>query len=105
MLNSVVLAGNLGGDPEVFYSQSGEPVANFNLAFRAGKKKTGWIRVTAFNKLAEITEKHLHKGARIAVSGSLDHHKWESECYRRNRTMPKSPVLEHASELNERTSA
>ena len=80
MLNSVVLAGNLGNDPDVFYnSASGEPVVNFNLAFRAGKQKTGWIRVTAFNKLAEIAEKHLHKGARIAVSGSLDHHKWESE--------------------------
>jgi single-strand DNA-binding protein len=79
VMNTCVLTGNLGGDPEVFYSQSGEPVANFNLAFRAGKKKTGWIRVTAFNKLAEITEKHLHRGARVAVSGSLDHHKWESE--------------------------
>jgi len=78
VMNTCVLTGNLGGDPEVFYSQSGEPVANFNLAFRAGKKKTGWIRVTAFNKLAEITEKHLHKGAKIAVSGVLDHSQWET---------------------------
>jgi single-strand DNA-binding protein len=79
VMNTCVLTGNLGGDPDIHFSQNGEPVANFNLAFRAGKKRTGWIRVTAFNKLAEITEKHLHKGARIAVSGSLDHHKWESD--------------------------
>jgi single-strand DNA-binding protein len=78
MLNSVVLAGNLGNDPEIHFTSEGEPIASFNLAFRAGKKKTGWIKVTAFNKLAEITEKHLHKGAKIAVSGVLDHSQWET---------------------------
>ncbi len=78
MLNSVVLAGNLGGDPEVHFNSEGEPIASFNLAFRASKQKTGWIRVTAFSKLAEITEKHLHKGAKIAVSGILDHSTWET---------------------------
>ena len=78
MLNSVVLAGNLGGDPDIHFNSEGEPIASFNLAFRAGKKKVGWIKVTAFNKLAEITEKHLHKGAKIAVSGVLDHSQWET---------------------------
>ena len=78
MLNSVVLAGNLGNDPDIHFNSEGEPIASFNLAFRAGKKKTGWIKVTAFNKLAEITEKHLHKGAKIAVSGVLDHSQWET---------------------------
>jgi single-strand DNA-binding protein len=78
MLNTCVLTGNLGNDPEVFYNSEGNPVASFNLAFRASKQKTGWIRVSAFNKLAEVTEKHLHKGARIAITGSLDHHQWET---------------------------
>ena len=78
MLNTCVLTGNLGNDPEIFNNSEGQPVANFNLAFRAGKKKTGWIRCTAFGKLAEITEKHLVKGDRIAVSGSLDYHQWET---------------------------
>jgi single-strand DNA-binding protein len=78
MLNSVVLAGNLGGDPEIHFNSDGEPIASFNLAFRAGKKKAGWIKVTAFNKLASIAETHLHKGAKIAVSGVLDHSQWET---------------------------
>ena len=78
MLNSVVLAGNLGNDPDIHLNSEGEPIASFNLAFRASKQKTGWIRVTAFSKLAEITEKHLHKGAKIAVSGVLDHSQWET---------------------------
>ena len=78
MLNSVVLAGNLGNDPEVHFNSEGEPIASFNLAFRAGKKKTGWIKVACFNRLSEIVEKHLHKGAKIAVSGVLDHSQWET---------------------------
>ena len=48
MLNSVVLAGNLGNDPDIHFNSEGEPIASFNLAFRAGKKKTGWIKVTCF---------------------------------------------------------
>jgi single-strand DNA-binding protein len=79
MLNVCTLTGNLGADPEVFYSSEGTPVATFNLAFRSSKKQTGWIKITCFNRLAEITERHLHKGARIAVVGNLDQHRWESD--------------------------
>jgi single-strand DNA-binding protein len=41
------------------------------------KKKTGWIKVVCFTRLAEIAEKHLHKGARIGIIGTLDQQKWE----------------------------
>ena len=50
-----------------------------NLAFRSSKKKTNWIKITCFNKLAEITEKYLHRGARIAIIGTLDQQKWETD--------------------------
>ena len=56
MLNSVVLAGNLGGDPEIHFNSEGEPIASFNLAYRVGKKKTGWIKVTCFNRLLSFQE-------------------------------------------------
>ena len=79
MLNQTVLSGNLGADPEMFYSSEGKPVASFNLAFKGAKKKTGWIKVAAFGKLAEISEKYLHKGARIGIIGTLDQQVWETE--------------------------
>jgi single-strand DNA-binding protein len=79
MLNQTVLTGNLGADPEVFYSSEGNPVASFNIAFRSSKKKTGWINVVCFGKLAEVSEKYLHKGARIGIIGTLDQQKWESD--------------------------
>ena len=79
MLNTCILTGNLGQDPEIYYSSDGDPIAKFSLAFRISKKKTGWIRIVAFNRLAEIAEKHLHKGARIGVIGTLDENKWETD--------------------------
>ena len=51
MLNQCILTGNLGADPEIRYSQSGDPIATINLAFKSGKDKTGWIKVTAFKKI------------------------------------------------------
>ena len=79
MLNACILTGNLGADPEIFYSSEGEPIATFNLAFRSSKKKTGWIKITCFQRLAEVAEKYLHKGARIGILGTLDVNKWETD--------------------------
>ena len=79
MINVVTLTGNLGADPEIFYSSEGEPVATFNLAFKSSKAKTGWIKVTAFNKLAEIVERYLHKGARIILVSKLDQENWTTD--------------------------
>ena len=79
MLNLCIITGNLGADPEVHYSSDGNPIATLNLAFRSGKEKTSWIKVTCFNKLAEISEQYLHKGAKITIVGSLDMEKWEKD--------------------------
>jgi single-strand DNA-binding protein len=79
MINQCVLTGNLGSDPEIFYSSEGNPVTSFNIAFHSSKKKTCWIKVVAFQKLADICGQYLHKGAKIAVIGTLDQNKWETD--------------------------
>ena len=79
MLNVCTLTGNLGADPEVFYSSDGKPIATFNLAFQSSKKKTGWIKVTCFGRLAEVASRYLHKGARIAVVGMFDQQHWQTD--------------------------
>ena len=76
MLNQSVITGNLGDDPKIYFSPDGVPVTSFDIAFQAAKKKTCWIRVVTFNKLAEVCGKYLKKGNRIAVSGILDQSKW-----------------------------
>ena len=79
MLNQTVITGNLGADPEIFYSSEGNAVASFNIAFHSSKKKTCWIRVVCFGRQAEVAEKYLHKGARIGIIGTLDQQRWETD--------------------------
>jgi single-strand DNA-binding protein len=42
MLNQLILTGNLGNDPEIFFGSEGDAVTSFSLAFKSGKDKTGW---------------------------------------------------------------
>lgn len=79
MLNQLILTGNLGNDPEIFFGSEGDPVTSFSLAFHSGRDKTGWLKCVCFNKNAEIAEKYLHSGARIAVVGRLNQSKWKTD--------------------------
>ena len=83
-MNQCILTGNLGGDPETRYSADGNPVVTFNLAFHSFKDKTNWVKVVCFNKMAEVAETYLHKGARIAISAIFDQNKWEKDGVVRN---------------------
>ncbi len=78
-MNHCILTGNLGADPKIFWSPDGKAIASFNLAFKSMKDKTSWVKVTCFNKLAEVSEKYLHKGAKITIAAVLDQENWETE--------------------------
>lgn len=78
-MNVCAITGNLGADPESFYTPDGSQIVTFHLAFRSGKDKTSWVKVSCFNKLAEVAAKCLHKGARVGVTASLDQQKWTGE--------------------------
>ncbi|MBU0481409.1 MAG: single-stranded DNA-binding protein [Proteobacteria bacterium] len=84
MINKAILIGNLGGDPEMRYTQSGSAVANFNLATtetwtKDGKKeeKTEWHRIVAFQRLGEICGEYLSKGSRVYIEGKIQTRQWE----------------------------
>ena len=78
-MNVSVLIGNLGQDPESAFTNEGTQVVTFSLAFRSGKDKTSWIQVKCWNKMAEVAETYLHKGAKIAVTGMLVQNKWTTD--------------------------
>ncbi len=78
-MNICILTGNLGADPESKYAQDDLHVASFSIAFQFGQKKTGWIKVTCFKKLADSAAKYLHKGAKVAIIGELQQDKWTTE--------------------------
>ena len=88
-VNKVILVGNLGRDPEVRNTQDGSKIVNLALATSETwndkasgerKEKTEWHRVVIFNdRVADVAERFLKKGAKIYVEGSLQTRKWTDQ--------------------------
>lgn len=83
-MNSVQLIGRLTRDPEVRYTPSQMAVATFTMAIdrptRAGEeKKADFPRVTVFGKQAEVVEKYLAKGNKVAIEGRIQTGSYEKE--------------------------
>jgi single-strand DNA-binding protein len=79
---NVTVIGTLGKDPELRSTGSGKRVASFSVAVDQGygeNKKTEWVNIIAWEKLAELAEKYLKKGKTIAVSGTLQTSSWEDK--------------------------
>ena len=84
-VNKAIIIGNLGKDPEVRYTASGEAMCNITVATSenwkdkaTGEKKelTEWHRISFFGKLAEICGQYLKKGSQVYVEGSIRTRKW-----------------------------
>ena len=79
MYQQITLIGNLGKDPEMRYTSSGQPVTTFTMAVsrtwqnQEGQRqeKTTWFRVTAWRRLAETCNQFLTKGRLVFVEGEL----------------------------------
>jgi single-strand DNA-binding protein len=86
-VNKVILIGNLGRDPEVRYTPSGQAVANFTVATneawtdKAGQKqeRTEWHRVVVWGKAAENCGEYLSKGRSVYVEGRLQTREWTNK--------------------------
>jgi single-strand DNA-binding protein len=82
----VIVAGNLGQDPEVRYLTNGDAVANFSVAVTESWKDSGgqkqerteWFRVVCFKRQAEIAGEYLRKGAQVLVEGKLQTRKYQA---------------------------
>ena len=87
MINKVILVGNLGRDPEVRSTPSGQPVSNFTLATnrvyndREGnrQKQTEWHNIVCWGRQAEIAGQYLTKGKQIYVEGRLQTRSWDDK--------------------------
>jgi single-strand DNA-binding protein len=85
-VNKVILVGNLGKDPEIRSTNDGTKIANFTLATSENwrdkasgerRERTEWHRVAVFNdRLVDVIEKYLKKGAKVYVEGALQTRKW-----------------------------
>lgn len=80
MYHKILLVGNLGRDPEMRYTPSGQQVTTFSMATsekwsgQDGQQhdRTIWWRVTAWGKQAETVNQYLKKGNRVLVEGRMN---------------------------------
>ncbi len=86
-LNKVMLIGNLGKDPELKATPSGQSVARFSVATtetwknQQGEKqsKTEWHNIVVWGKQAEIAEKYLRKGKQILIEGRIQYREYTDQ--------------------------
>ena len=86
MYNKVSLIGHLGSDPEIRRLEGGDAVARFSVAIDRNRKRadnavnqTDFIRVVAWNRLAEICHQYLKKGKLVSIVGRLQIDSYEKD--------------------------
>ncbi len=88
-VNKVILVGNLGRDPEIRTMQSGGKVCNLSIATSERwrdrgsgeqQERTEWHRVVIFDdRLVDVAERYLRKGAKVYLEGELQTRKWQDQ--------------------------
>jgi single-strand DNA-binding protein len=88
-VNKVILVGNLGRDPEIRTMQNGGKVCNLSVATSERwrdrtsgeqQERTEWHRVVIFDdRLVDVAERYLQKGAKIYLEGELQTRKWQDQ--------------------------
>ncbi len=79
MYHTIIVVGNVGKDPEMRYTPSGQAVTSFSVAtsrqYTAGSgeqvKETIWFRVSAWGKTAEACNQYVKKGSKVLIEGRL----------------------------------
>lgn len=70
-MNSVIVNGNIGREPEITMTSGGKKLCNFSLANDKGNKEVQWVECRAWDNKAEYLEKYVHKGYRLLIQGRL----------------------------------
>jgi single-strand DNA-binding protein len=85
MMNRTILVGRLTKDPELKYTSSGVPVANFTLAVnrpfssQSGEKEVDFINIQVWRKPAENVANFLSKGSLAGVDGRIQTRNYEGQ--------------------------
>ena len=86
-LNKVMLIGNLGAEPEMRFTPSGNPVTTFRIAVNRvytspegeRKEETEWFSIVTWSRLAETCNQYLSKGQKVYVEGRLHTRTWDGQ--------------------------
>jgi single-strand DNA-binding protein len=74
-MQTIIISGNLGKDPELRTPQGGnDPVCSFNVGVRQGFDRDAasvWYRCSIWGKSGEAAHQRLRKGSRVSIIGQL----------------------------------
>jgi single-strand DNA-binding protein len=73
-MNTIIIAGHLGADPETRFTPQGRKVTNFRLAvnvWQNGQEETIWYRVAAWGEGYDNLIAHMKKGSAVIVTGNF----------------------------------
>lgn len=79
MFHKIMIVGNLGRDPEMRFTPSGKAVTSFSVATNrkwtnsdgTPGEETTWFKVSAWGRMAEVTNQYLSKGRLVMVEGTM----------------------------------
>jgi single-strand DNA-binding protein len=87
-LNKVMLIGHIQpNDPELRYTQNGQPVCTFKLVTDEGYKdrdgnqveRSEWHNIVFWGKAGEIISQYMKKGRQIYIEGRIQTRKYEDK--------------------------
>lgn len=86
-INKSVVAGNVGKSPDIRATKSGKSVANFSIATQRNIKQadgsyevvTEWHAIIAYERLADLVQKYVDKGAPLYVEGRLTYRDYKKQ--------------------------
>ncbi|MCP8896431.1 single-stranded DNA-binding protein [Shinella daejeonensis] len=94
MQNIVILAGNLGADPETNTTRNDTRITTFRMAtsrprYSEGRvlrdengyrvQDTEWHRIKCFNGLGKSVQEHCKEGMKVLVRGRIHYTKWQDQ--------------------------
>lgn len=75
-MNNYICVARITKDIELRYTSSNKAVAEISLAVNNGKDDTTFIRLTAFDKLAELISNYCKKGDLIGTQSIIKNYNW-----------------------------
>lgn len=84
-MNKFVGIGNVVKEPEMYTTNSGVKVAKITLAINRrfanaqGNREADFLTCVAWRNTAEYVEKYVHKGKKLAVSGSVQTRSYDTQ--------------------------
>jgi single-strand DNA-binding protein len=86
-MNTIALLGTLAADVDLRYTQSGNAIGKFSVAYNKKYKtqsgemeeKVSFFDCVAFGRRAEIINQYFKKGSRILLQGELEQQRWAAK--------------------------